>query len=93
MTFSTLTHLACPRFGAAHDAAVLHGMCTACQSPLLARYDIGSSASNPKTSHNAHRICGDITNCYRSAHPNRDCQNSGVSVRRSDRLHIPARPI
>ena len=44
--FSTLDHLECPRCGATHDAAVLQGLCPACASPLLARYDLAAVASD-----------------------------------------------
>ncbi|MDP9317937.1 MAG: threonine synthase [Actinomycetota bacterium] len=40
--FSSLTHLECSRCHALHDAKSLQGMCTACGSPLLARYDLDS---------------------------------------------------
>lgn len=38
-TFSALSHLDCPRCGAAYDADVVQGLCD-CGSPLLARYDL-----------------------------------------------------
>jgi threonine synthase len=37
---SALTHLECPRCGLHHDAFVPQNVCTACGSPLLARYDL-----------------------------------------------------
>jgi threonine synthase len=40
--FSSLTHLECSRCHALHDAKSLQGLCTACGSPLLARYDLDS---------------------------------------------------
>ena len=45
--FSTLDHLECPRCGATHDAAVLQGLCPACASPLLARYDLSAVRATP----------------------------------------------
>jgi threonine synthase len=39
-TVSALTHLECPRCGRQHDAFVPQNVCTACGSPLLARYDL-----------------------------------------------------
>ena len=41
-TYSALSHLDCPRCGARHDATVRQGVCPACGSPLLARYDLGA---------------------------------------------------
>ncbi len=38
--YSHLTHLACGRCGAEHDADALQNVCTKCGKPLLARYDI-----------------------------------------------------
>ncbi|MDQ1598666.1 MAG: threonine synthase [Actinomycetota bacterium] len=40
--WSALDHLECPRCGRTHDAFVRHGLCPACGSPLLARYDLGA---------------------------------------------------
>jgi len=37
---SALTHLECPRCAQGYDAQALHNVCTACGSPLLARYDL-----------------------------------------------------
>lgn len=45
--FSALDHLECPRCGATHDATVRHGLCPACASPLLARYDLSEVAVSP----------------------------------------------
>src|SRR5262249_48188633 len=39
-----LSHLACARSGATHDAARVQGLCS-CGSPLLARYDLGRVAA------------------------------------------------
>ncbi len=39
-SFSALSHLECARCGEHHDATVLQGLCRACSSPLLARYDL-----------------------------------------------------
>jgi threonine synthase len=41
-SFSALSHLECPRCGATYDAARLTGVCVACGSPLLARYDLAT---------------------------------------------------
>ena len=41
-TYSSLSHLDCPRCGERHDATVRQGLCPACGSPLLARYALGS---------------------------------------------------
>jgi threonine synthase len=41
-TYSSLDHLECPRCRATHDASVRQGVCTACGSPLLARYDLSA---------------------------------------------------
>jgi threonine synthase len=38
--WSALDHLECPRCGSTHDAFVRQGLCPACGSPLLARYDL-----------------------------------------------------
>jgi threonine synthase len=40
--WSALDHLECPRCGATHDAFVRQGVCPACGSPLLARYDLAA---------------------------------------------------
>jgi threonine synthase len=40
--WSALDHLACPRCGDTHDAAVRQGVCPSCGSPLLARYDLSA---------------------------------------------------
>ena len=48
MTFSTLDRLECPRCGATHDASVRQGLCPACGSPLLARYDLGRGDQQPR---------------------------------------------
>jgi threonine synthase len=45
--FSTLDHLECPRCGATHEATVLRGLCPACSSPLLARYDLSAVGVTP----------------------------------------------
>lgn len=37
---SALAGLECPRCGQGYDAQALHNVCTACGSPLLARYDL-----------------------------------------------------
>src|SRR5437016_2404039 len=37
---TTLTHLECSRCGKIVDASQLQNLCPACQSPLLARYDL-----------------------------------------------------
>jgi threonine synthase len=42
MSFSRLSHLECGRCGAEHDAGVPQNLCTACGSPLLARYDLAA---------------------------------------------------
>ena len=42
--YSALSHLACARSGATHDAARVQGLCS-CGSPLLARYDLGRVAA------------------------------------------------
>ena len=44
MPYSALSHLDCPRCGAWHDADRVQGTCS-CGSPLLARYDLRSVAS------------------------------------------------
>jgi threonine synthase len=38
--YSTLSHLACSRCHAVHDAGALQGLCSACAAPLLALYDL-----------------------------------------------------
>ncbi len=43
--FSALSHLECPRCEATHDAFVRQGVCPACGSPLLARYDLAAVAT------------------------------------------------
>ncbi|MGI8531721.1 MAG: threonine synthase [Geodermatophilaceae bacterium] len=40
--FSALSHLECPRCGARHNPSVFQGVCPACGSPLLARYDLAA---------------------------------------------------
>ena len=45
--FSTLSHLECTRCHASHDATVLQGLCRACGSPLLARYDLDAVSVSP----------------------------------------------
>ncbi|MEJ7630692.1 MAG: threonine synthase [Nocardioidaceae bacterium] len=45
--FSALSHLECPRCRARHDATVLQGVCPACDSPLLARYDLEAVRLTP----------------------------------------------
>ncbi|MGH3355046.1 MAG: threonine synthase [Nocardioidaceae bacterium] len=45
--FSALDHLVCPRCDLRHDATVLQGLCTACGSPLLARYDLDTVKAGP----------------------------------------------
>jgi threonine synthase len=47
MTFSALADLTCPRCGARYDATQLQGLCAACGSPLLARYDLGAVRTRP----------------------------------------------
>jgi threonine synthase len=47
MTFSALAYLRCPRCSARYDPAELHGLCTACGSPLLAGYDLTAVAACP----------------------------------------------
>ncbi|MEW6648654.1 MAG: threonine synthase [Chloroflexota bacterium] len=42
--FSYLTHLECSRCGATRGADQLHTFCPACQTPLLARYDLAAAA-------------------------------------------------
>ncbi len=44
-SFSALSHLACARCGARHDAARVQGTCS-CGSPMLARYDIERVAAH-----------------------------------------------
>ncbi len=46
-SFSTLTHLECPRCAEVHDSAVLQGLCRSCSSPLLARYDLDAVSVKP----------------------------------------------
>src|SRR5262249_53113371 len=46
--FSALSHLECPRCGATHDATRLQGLCPACGSPLLARYDLDRVSTSPE---------------------------------------------
>lgn len=43
--YSYLSHLECARCGQRHEATVAQGLCTACRSPLLARYDLGALGS------------------------------------------------
>jgi threonine synthase len=45
--WSALHHLECPRCGSRHDAFVRQGVCPACGSPLLARYDLASVTATP----------------------------------------------
>jgi threonine synthase len=45
--FSSLDHLECPRCRATHDSARLQGLCPACGSPLLARYDLATVSVTP----------------------------------------------
>ncbi len=40
--FSLLSHLECPSCRRIHDATRLQGLCPACGSPLLARYDLSA---------------------------------------------------
>jgi threonine synthase len=46
-----LTHLVCSACGVEHDAAHLQNLCTKCQKPLLAKYDLAavSRVLTPKT--------------------------------------------
>lgn len=37
---TTITHLECSQCGARHEAGQPHNLCTACNSPLLVRYDL-----------------------------------------------------
>src|SRR3954454_12562951 len=39
-----LTHLVCSACGTAHDAKQLRNLCTKCQKPLLANYDLAAVA-------------------------------------------------
>ncbi len=48
MSFSSLSHLECPRCYARYDAQVLQGVCPTDGSPLLARYDLESVALQPE---------------------------------------------
>jgi threonine synthase len=43
--FSFLSHLECGRCQAIYDASCLHGTCTRCGAPLLARYDLAALAA------------------------------------------------
>ncbi len=47
MAFSALEKLTCSRCEAEYDANLLHGLCPACSSPLLARYDLASVSIQP----------------------------------------------
>jgi len=47
-TYSSLSHLDCPRCGERHDATVRQGLCPACGSPLLARYALSSVELTPE---------------------------------------------
>ncbi len=47
MAFSALDKLTCSRCEAEYEANVLHGLCPACGSPLLARYDLASVSVEP----------------------------------------------
>ena len=40
--YSYLSHLECARCGHRHDATIAAGLCTECNSPLLARYDLAT---------------------------------------------------
>lgn len=44
-SYSYLSHLECARCAERHDATVAQGLCTACGSPLLARYDLTALGS------------------------------------------------
>ena len=46
-SYSTLSHLECPRCGRSHDAAVPQGLCTSCNAPLLVRYDLAGVTCGP----------------------------------------------
>ena len=46
-SYSTLDHLECSRCGATHDAHRRQGLCPACRSPLLARYDLDGVRLRP----------------------------------------------
>jgi len=46
--WSALDHLECPRCGSTHDAFVRQGLCPACGSPLLARYDLHAVMTTPE---------------------------------------------
>ncbi|MPZ97604.1 MAG: pyridoxal-phosphate dependent enzyme, partial [Propionibacteriales bacterium] len=45
--YSSLSHLDCPRCHEQHDAHVRQGLCRACGSPLLARYDLAGVRTSP----------------------------------------------
>jgi len=45
--FSALSHLECARCGQTYDAVTWHGLCPACRSPLLARYDLARVTLRP----------------------------------------------
>ncbi|HET7326103.1 MAG TPA: threonine synthase [Nocardioidaceae bacterium] len=47
MSFSALEFLACSNCDAQYDASVRQGLCTACGSPLLARYDLAAVTAGP----------------------------------------------
>jgi threonine synthase len=44
-TYSYLSHLECSRCGTRHGSDIPAGLCTACGSPLLARYDLTALAA------------------------------------------------
>lgn len=46
MSFSLLTTLECSHCGKQHDPARPHNICCACQSPLLARYDLSAARAS-----------------------------------------------
>lgn len=43
--YSYLSHLECARCGQVHDATVPQGLCTVCNSPMVARYDLEALGS------------------------------------------------
>ena len=45
--FSALSHLECARCGQTYDAVTWQGLCPACRSPLLARYDLARVTLRP----------------------------------------------
>lgn len=43
---SYLTHLECSRCGGVHDPETIQNLCTSCDKPLLARYDLPAARAN-----------------------------------------------